>query len=487
MEFSNLLSVGFLEKLTGLVWLIIIIVLGLRSYVFDIIVLMLIAWTAESLIAYGIVPDHIPDIVFIMVICMLFSKIFIRRKPGEQAQFPFLLPYLCFLGVCIISALLNNISALRCTLFLRHLTMFYAFLLSLVNSSLTEFEVKKLNKFMVFIFILQVVVATGKWMFLYDVAGNEFGQEGLTGTYATHGGGFHTLIPLMAMSFIVPAYFATGRKIFIALFWLFGWFVLVGSKRAPVFVMPIMAIYLFRVMKHRFHLDIKFSKVTAMTGAVLVTLLVIISINRTLNPEESMGGSVDVRYILDYFRDYTTSYAELDGKMVATRRFAATEMFFNHLSETDLQTVLFGFGPGSAIRTGLVENNYRTLFLDMGIEGGITGFVWMTTQIGLVGTLMTIWFFVAIYRKIYRVYLRSQSEYWKIFVVGTLGSFIVMAFDFFAYSVAFISSETMLVTAFYFASIALFSEKIEHAPEQDFSPALPGPLRGSVGNNFAYR
>ena len=46
--------------LCGLLWVAIITVVGARSIVFDLVLLLTIAWTGESLIGYGLIPDDVP-------------------------------------------------------------------------------------------------------------------------------------------------------------------------------------------------------------------------------------------------------------------------------------------------------------------------------------------------------------------------------------------------------------------------------------------
>ncbi len=458
------MALDMLFMLNALVWFVLITVLGIKSIVLSLVLILTIAWTAESLIDYGILPDNIPDVIFIYVILLLFTRmIFNRRKHDHSLRLPGLPMFLGFLGVSYLSALLNDIEFLRYLLYVRHFTMFYIFFLGMININMSEIEIKKINKYMVFIFILQIVVATGKWLVFPHTAG-QFGQESLTGTYATHGGVFHTLLPLMAMAFIIPAYFTYGKKIFVVLFWSFIWFSMIGQKRAIIFILPLFALYILYIMRGRFKVDFNFVKLFTIVTSVGLAMFLIITVNHTLNREETIGGSFDLQYVLDYAQKYTTGQSTIGNTEYAAGRYAATTAIIDRIRSEPLH-LLLGYGAGIGLRTGIVENRFHESFLSFGIEDGITGFVWVVAQIGILGVFFLMAFIFKLFRIVFQSYKSCTDDYWKIFFVGTLGNFGVFAFDFLAYSDSFVTNETLLVTFFYYISICFQYQRIHvHEP-----------------------
>ncbi len=458
MSILDFLSPDLFVRLNILIWLLLIIIIGLKSYIFDIVVLMLIAWTQESLIGYDLIPDHLPDIVLIFVIILLLSKIFIRRTTHDnRIAMPGLVPFLAFVGICIISAILNNIEFLRVLLFIRHWVIFYLLFVALVNANLEESEIGRINKFVVFVFLLQVVVASVKWVF-YDGAGETFGGENLTGTYATGGGGLHTLIPLIAVGFIVPAYVAVAenRKKYIVLFLSFIWFIIIGDKRAPFYVLPPFIVCMLYIMRGKIAVvKMKISRVVTIMALIMLALIAIARINHTLNPEQTVGGSFDLRHVFDYAMRYTTQLEFVGGRGYTAGRLASTGQAVATLMGSEIENLLLGYGPGIVLKSGVVTGTFHSSLLRFGISNGETGLIIYFLQVGVVGTIVYLWFFFSIFKRVLLVYKRSQSTYWGIVLCGTIGTLLVFFFDFLAYSGVFAKSEPLLVFLYYFVGISL--------------------------------
>jgi len=439
---------------------VIITVIGLKSSYFNLIIIFILAWTGESLIGYGLVPDHIPNLLFIYIIMIMFVK---ALMPGSKGKYNFYTPglaiILLFISICFLSAIINSIDYLRTIFFMRHFILFYMFFLCILNSDLKEREIKRLNKFLIFLLVIQIPVATIKWLIIPHPG--EFGQESFTGSYAVHGGVLHVLIPLIAIGFIIPMYINKKRKIFILLFSGFIWFSLIGAKRALFFVLPLFILCILYLISHKFQFKFKISKIVTIMVLMATVIYVGIRLSHTLNPEGRVGGSFSLKYVINYFINYTTGRDFLmDGDQYATGRYAATTTMVKYLTDSKIENFLLGYGPGIALKSGLIEDNYRSTFLSFGIEDGITGFVWLSAQIGIIGTISLLYLLFYLFKKVLDVYKRQNTVYWKIFLVGTLGAFIVFFFDILHYSDDFLRQEALLSIFYYFVAVSLISGKI---------------------------
>lgn len=452
----------------GIVLLAVLTVICLRSYYLAFVFVFLISWTAESFIGYGVIPDHFPDLLCIYVILiMLYKLLFSMGRRPENAHFraPVLAILSLFLVTCVVSAIINGTGLLRMLLFARYFLLFYLFFVIVINADLDDNTVRMINAFIIFLFLIQVPVGTLKWILHVGRGYNpaEFGSEGFTGTYAVHGGSLAVLIPLIAIGFIVPMYFNRSRLIYLCLFMSFIWFTLIGSKRATFFVLPVFLIFIFYFMRDKFEFRIK--KLLVSLAIAVLSLLLIATLNYTLNPEKKIGGSIDLGHIFKYAVNYTTG----SGFLGPTKRMGNVEEYgfytFGRISSTrniierllrsKPATMLFGYGPGSGLKSGLVSNTHRSFFLKLRIESGVTGFIWVVSQVGVLGAALFLYLLFRLFILTKRSHERIADPYWNIFIIGTLGTFFIFFFDFLCYSEAFIRGEHLLFLFYYLTAISI--------------------------------
>ena len=446
---------GFLFLILSLVTII-----GLKSYCFDMLLIFIITWTGESFVDYGLTPDHFPDLLFIYLIFLMSIKL-LMSESKESAKAGFYLPgftiFSMLIATCIVSAIINGTDFIRVALFVRYFLLPYLFFIIVYNLDLNDNEIKSINKFLIFLLITQVLVGTLKWIILPGIPG-QFGQESFTGTYATHGGSSHVLIPLIAIGFIVPMYFNRNKKIYLLMFMSFIWYALIGAKRAAFFVLPVFIVPIFYFMKAKFRF--RFSRMILTITLIATSLYLIVILNYTFNPEGTIGGSFNLKYVLNYTKNYITGEGAQLGEHYTFGRYASTKRVIKHIINSKLKNLLFGFGPGVALKSGIVSSTHRSFFLSIGIEDGITGFIWMISQAGMLGAGLFIYFLLHLLRLTKRDYVRLSEPYWNILVIGTLGVFLVFLFDFLFYSEAFIRGEYLLFLFFYLTAISLRREKL---------------------------
>jgi len=442
----------------GFLFLPLITANGLISYYFDIILIFIIVWTGESFIEYGLVRDGLPDLLYIYIILIMWIKLVLSKiLKNEKMYFhtPGFEIFSIFIIICIISATINGVELLRVALFLRYYLLSYIFFIIILNMSISNNAINKINKLLIYIFVAQIIVGTLKWYFTAGVPG-QFGQESFTGTYATHGGSSHVLIPLIAIGFILPMYFESKKKKYVFMILGFIWYSIIGAKRAMFLVLPIFIMFCFYNMRAKFQFNL--SRVILLTVLIATSLYLIVILNYTLNPEEKIYGSFELGYVLRYSSKYLTAGGVInhsDPRYYTFGRFASTIRMIKHLINGKFQTLLIGYGPGIALKSGIVKNTHRSFFLSLGIESGITGFIWMVAQVGLLGSGLFIFFIFHLYKLTKKAYQSVNTSYWNVFLAGVLGCFFVLLFDYLGYSEEFTRGEYLLFLFYYFVGISL--------------------------------
>lgn len=432
-------------------WVAIAMFLAARYPVVSIGVLFVIVWTGGSLVGYGLVPDSVPEVASMAIVSSLFTAVVIRREAvGKGLRFPAGGLFALFGVITLASALFNGTEWLRVGLFARYFLVPVAFFLVVTNEQISQRDFSRLNKLVAAIVLLQVPVATWKFLFVPDPTAQrfgEFGSETFTGTYATHGGASSVLIPLIAIGFLAPAFLRDRRWTYAVASVLFVWFSIVGSKRAIVFVLPVFLAILLLVSARR--LDIDFGSVAVGTALVTAAVYAMVVFNYTLTPQQQTGGSFDPSFVFEYARNYTMLSIEIDGVVYSAGRVLSTVTLISYLLASSTGHLILGYGPGLAVKSGIVEDNYREVFLGAGIEDGITGWIWTTLQVGFLGSAVFVAFVVALGVLVYRALRDTEDEHRRVLTIGALGLIIVFLFDFLIYSEAVLRSEYLNLLVFY--------------------------------------
>ena len=447
--------------ISGLPWLLLVTVIVLKSTYFNIITLFIITWFGESFVGYGLVPDGMPDILMIYVIFLMCTKILIKEHQtiNYYNTLPGMYIFLFFLAISIVSAIINQTHIINYLLFNRSFLFPFLFFMALFYTSLTANDIQKINKFIIYLFLLQVIVSTFKWVITPMTVG-EFSQESIaSGTFESSGGTFATLIPLITFGYIITSYFITKKKKYLFALLAFIWFGILGSKRALVFIIPVFIVIILYYIKSKMKLSL--DKTIPVLIIVLLLIISIVFINHTLNPEQKIGGSIDIKYIYNYARYYTTVGSIIDNQYFTQGRVASTVKMINNLFSAQTKHILFGYGPGTAIDSQFTQSTHREFFLMQGIEDGITGAIWMMAQVGLLGVVSFFMFLIVILRHLTKILSESTNQYQITLLITTIITLFVFLFDFLIYSEIFIRTENLLILFYYLLGISLKRNSIK--------------------------
>jgi len=431
-----------------------VILLGflvIRSNFISIFIILFFVFFGNSLANMGLLPLQANWLVEVIIILLFIKAVSFKIFRKEKIQLNYLWIVFLFLSVTAISYMFNNTYFVHTLLFLRLLFRYYLLFLSVINLDFEEKSIALINNVIIVLFIIQIPTAVVK-MFIYGQG------EFAIGTYAPWGGGPSTVIPMIAISYLVAFYFYyKPSKLYFLLALGFIAFGLIGGKRAIIIFVPIVIIFIGIYMKNRLKNAFKYFFV----GGIIILLTIFSSIKLlpSLNPQHRIGGEIDLRYMLAFLSDYTL---ETTYEGASAGRISTTINVFNILKKGGLENLCYGFGPGSYIET-MFESLKTTLKEThvLPIQYGTTGLSWLALQTGYIGALIYLFLFYMILVKSSQYFRLEDRSYWKSFGLGMIGFSFVMIFISVSYNSVFIDDMIPMV---YFLLVA-FTMKIKNSLE----------------------
>ncbi len=325
-----------------------------------------------------------------------------------------------FVLTAAFSVIVNHSFSLEPIYGLRLLLRFYIFFLAVVNLSLTDVEINKINKFIIFIFIIQIPVATAK-LFIYGPG------ERAIGTYSLTEGSLSTIIPLIAIGYLIAFYiYYNKRPIYLLLSIGYIYFSIICKKRALVFMLPLLISFLSIMFLSEKNYNLKQKKIIRNRIFLIAPLLILIvfyfsiRLVPALNPEEKIGGTFNLKYSADVFVEYFTR--EPDDSGYTTSRFSTTKRVFAVLYKKDFAKLFFGYGPGAYTKSRFVlKEEERIAYKELRIIYGVTPFTYIAIEYGVLGIFPYFLFICAIFVKSIKYWKIANSPYWKAFSFGSVG------------------------------------------------------------------
>jgi len=417
-------------------------------------VIFMFAFFGNLLIGFRFIPYQLSLVTEASVyLLFLFS---LWQSKGKRYYWHLWYPFGFFLLVAFCSMIANNYFSLRPLISLRVIVRFYLFYLALINLGLDESMLKKINKLLFILFIIQLPAVAYRYS-IYGIS------ELTIGTYATHGGGPTAVIPIVAIGYLAGYFFFYERRLSYVLlaagFLLFG---IVGAKRMLLFMYPIsfLGIYFLVYIVEKKERIFKQVGVIACVAILSMSIAgVILKYNATLNPEREVGGSIDFGHALKYTLWYTTQQKGETGY----GRLATTIITFDQLRKNG--ALFFGFGPGSITGSVLDKGKYiekRTKSIRLAY--GRTGMVYIVFEYGLLGLFSIGSIFFVFMRKGWKWYKYEKNTYWKAFAMGTLIFAVYNAFIFFCYAELAITDD--LIVPIYFYSMAVMYIKMKEITQK---------------------
>jgi len=437
-----------------------ILILVAMSNTASVILFFLITFTGEEFTGVTYFSQIFTDILLLSLLFAIFAKAMIGKiVRREKMKFAGMLPMVVFVVVCLVSSFYNGSGHINNLIYLRFIFQFYVFFTALLNLDLSENQIKLLNIFIIGLFVIQIPTAIIKWFsFGYSDLSRSIGGERAVGTYGGAPGEMSTLLPLFAIAFLLPMYIWTRKKWNLLLIFGFVLFSFLAGKRAFMIIVPFfVTVILYICYKHiqsetQKRTFIKYALLGLFIGIFVSVIGVII--NPTMNPGQEIGGTFDFNFLKDRIITYETGTT---SDNVTTGRLSSSARVISVLSLDGAGPLLLGRGPGVFVKSGVVESTFRSGYEDeFGIMYGVTGFVWMFSQTGLLGVVVYLIFLGSLMKRVRRIDKAKLDLYWQIFRIGVLGTFVVILFDYFGYSISFISGKPLPSIVYYVIAILIF-------------------------------
>ena len=417
--------------------------------------LIFLHFISGNLVDLGLLPDAVNFLPEILILGMACAGICTAGIKG-RARLTGLTFATLLVAATLLSTAVNQSGFLNAILFLRLPLRYYVMFLALIQLNVRERELRWYLRALTIMFLIQIPTAVVK-VFIYGQG------ESAIGTYAVHGGGSSTSIPMIATGFLLTYYIVYRRSlrflIGIVGFVAFG---LLGGKRATFAMVPITGVFVL-LNARRFDLMRKGLSLPLVVGSCLLfgaVFCVSVTCLPSLNPEHRIGGSVNLSYLYGMVTDYTTSTTE-EG--VTAGRFATTMRAFE-TANAGPGTALCGLGPGTLLKTrfsdlGAGAQADRSGAVDkVKIVYGATGLVWLLLQIGYPGTIVWLSFYGYLLLRLRAMAAHEPDPFWRAYYLGTACFTFVVVFISSIYGSYMITGDLMPFLYFLTLGIAFLRE-----------------------------
>ena len=408
-----------------------------------VMILLFLGFVGHSIIQFG-APEKFIYLWDLVLLLLVLKSMSFKLLSGKPIVITGLMPVIGLCLVTFLSKAVNNTPIVNMCFFLRYMLSGYLIFFSLMNLKLNNDESRDILRFIVVLFLIQLPVSVIKLIL--------FGQgEQSVGTFGFSPGELGVLVPLVAISFMIGflIYTPGWKKRYIFLILGFIGFSLIAEKRAFIFFLPMNIAVIYFLSKSSWVEKIKY-----LTLSIPVFMIIgfgVVKLNPTLNPTHQIGGTFDPAYIYNYVKSYVNTYDKYGN---SSGRFASTIRTIENLKSSPV-FFLLGDGPGTFINSGFIGADMSVSKFKYRIEDGVTGFVWVALQIGVLGFGFLLLFILQLLVKIRRVYMKTSSNFLQIYGLGLLGAGFVFLLDICIYSKAYLAGRNLSLVFFVLTAIYL--------------------------------
>lgn len=399
-------------------------------------VIFLFAFFGNALVDYGLIPTHVTlateASIYLLFLYSLFS---VHSKP-ERYFFSLFLPFGYFLVVTFYSIIINNYFNFQPVVSLRLVLRFYIFYLALINLGFDDGKLKRINKLLFILFVIQLPVVAYKFSYRGI-------SEDTIGTWAAHGGGLTPVIPIVALGYLAGYYFFYERKfsyVILAIgFVLLG---IAGEKRALLLIYPAVFIGIYFLV----YIVVKKENILKHISAIACVAVFSIAVSTVIikyHKGYSYAENPDYLQSLEYAKEYTTKVG----------RVAMTKLAFEAAFKSG--NLLFGFGPGSLTGSILSGGSVDKRLLPLWRKYGKTGFVVIFVEYGMLGVIAFGSILLIFAYRCWKSFKYEKEPYWKAFAMGSLVFTVYNTFIFFCYNTAPFLGD-VITPVYYYAMAVMY-------------------------------
>lgn len=287
------------------------------------------------------------------------------------------------------------------------------------------------------------------------------------GAYSTPDGSLSTTIPITVIFFMASFYRFHKKSIIYLLVGLVYIIIsIVGAKRAVLYLFPIQFVFIYYYFYFK-GFEIDWTKKISIFVFFLIFILILSSsvvyLNRSLNPEEEVGGSINYKYALNYTKDYMDG---VDGYGYSYGRTTTTIRVFEILSKKGIINIFLGLGPGSRTKSffDTKKDIKKQIELkdEIMISYGMTAFTRIAFEYGVLGVIAYLYIILNLTMMAIKYSKQEDDPYWKAFAYGSVGFSFSMLFFFFAYNTSSVWGDTYPALYFYVMAV-IYTRKNRHS------------------------
>jgi len=391
------------------------------------------------------ISETILQLIIESLIVVLFLMASLNVVKTKTIKGPGLVVFFILVGYSVISFLLNEVSGIQFFFFLRKLILYILFFYSLFILKIPQAHKQRVIKLLTILFIIQIPAAFIKLVVLGGTL------EKIVGTMSINEGSLATIMPLFPIAYLINIYLEDNKIKNLILIGLFFFIGLMSNKLGIIMyiiVLFVLLTYLNSNSKY-YLINLKFIKKMAINSFFLILIIgLFMSLNPRANPENKVGGSININYLIEFTENYQTLDQE-DGTD-GDGRFDAPFVSFERLSNAGIKNVFFGFGPGDIVKSSFFKFDNPLLEKYNIGYGGRIGLVWILMQLGVLGVIIFLVFHLYLLNRVYKIYrLKRKSMEIKILTSTVLGFFFIFFVDFFSYSTEMIENPGMAMTYFF--------------------------------------
>lgn len=422
-----------------------------KARMLPIILVLLIIPFAEWAVEYRYLPHQVmwlPEMLGVLMFAKALALTAIQRRRFKATG---AMLALLFLALTFLSILVNRSGVIPALLMLRLLFRYYLLFLAIINLDYDEKSAKLINKILILVFLLQIPLSVVKLF--------TFGQGETSLGLSSHS--LSTIFPLIAIAFLWAYYFLYERRTsYIWLIFAFTGLSIIGGKRAFIFYLPVLLVYMIWTMRK----DYRFKPGVLLSGVAILLISMYFSVRLipTLNAQREIWGEFSLSHLVNYAASYETGVS-MSG--MPTGRISATIEVYQNLERKGFFGLSLGHGPGVIVKSMFGDYDRKDASIStFGVEYGLTGLSWLAIQVGYLGTAVYLLIFFVMLRLTGACFRSERDAYWRSFALGMMGfSFILLLTSLFY--TPFFNDDS--ISAFYFClmAVVVLRKASQAAPE----------------------
>ena len=354
------------------------------------------------------------DFLILQVVPLLLFMFLTYKKRGAINIKPISITVL-FPMIVILSSLVNEIDFISLLLNVRWLLFPFFIYLIIINLNLNDKELKNIVVFVFWIGIIHIPIAFLKY-FVLQMHGED------TLGLIQHSGSSYVVA--IGFAFILSFFRFNSKTVNILLIVGFIFIAIASGKRALVFILPLVFIV-------SIYLNVKDAK-EALTQLIImlvfipIFIYVLVRLFPTLNPDREVGGKFDLDYVIEYAFEYE-SIERLSEYGETTSRVGTT-MYLVEVAVDSPISVFLGLGGNQFSKINGADGIFP------GVEYGVNGLTWISTQFGLVSAFIWFYYFYKFKNIAIEIIKRSKDNFWVSYAKSIYIVALIMSFFQFLYS-----------------------------------------------------